>query len=329
MTGADGVRLGEKALQARLINRLRGDHGIAMREDTANTPAPEKTEELPTGENRAHFEGLGDAWGALVGRNPAAIMSQIAGTVLHAGGTRPVWQWRRDGKEYVLMAWPQDQPARAAVLMAGETEGRLSPVTVVPLLDGLPNDLTVEEAHPWERGHLANVSVNMIEGKNPLWFFNPLYCRDIEALTPGVTHTFLLAGLAYGLRKALLDELSITRGPRYEAWAAAWLAENPGGNRLDVPPLKVDMAGKRVIMPGRNFCEYELRGLVEDVEECALEKMPLKVLHLIFPFEDREAMRLPVFASNFVLRDYVPEKGHEVDAYVWLQGRIIDVEQPA
>ena len=153
-----------------------------MREDTANASVPGGAEELLTGKNRIHFEGLGDAWGALTGRDPAAIMSQIAGTVLHAGGTRPVWQWRRDGREYVLMAWPQDQPARAAVLMAGETGGKLSPVTVVPLLDGLPNDLTVEESHPWERGHLANVSVSMIEGKNPLWFFNPLYCRDIEAL---------------------------------------------------------------------------------------------------------------------------------------------------
>ena len=89
------------------------------------------------------------------------------------------------------------------------------------------------------------------------------------------------------------------------------------------------MVGKRVIMPGRNFCEYEIRGIVEGVEECALEKMPLRVLHLSFPFEDREAMSLPVFASNFVLGDYVPEEGHEVDAYVWLQGRIIDAEPSA
>ncbi|MDR2573727.1 MAG: hypothetical protein LBC94_05195 [Desulfovibrio sp.] len=281
-------------------------------------------ENLSAGRERVHFEGLGDAWAAITGRNPAAIMSQIVGTVLHAGGTRPVWQWRRDGKEYVLMAWPQDQPARAAVLMAGEPEKELSPVTVAPLLEGLPNDLTVEEARPWERGHLANVAVSMIDGENPLWFFNPLYSRDIEALTPGVTHTFLLAGLAYGLRKALLDEISITRGPRYEAWATAWLTENPGKSGLDVPPLKVDMTGKRIILPGRNFCEYELRGLVEEVADCELEKMPLKILYLAFPFENREPMRLPVFVSKAVLGDYVPEQGHEVDAYVWLQGRIID-----
>jgi hypothetical protein len=286
----------------------------------------EKTPARPTGENRVHFEGLGDAWGVLTGCNPAEVVPQIAGTVVHAGATRPVWQWRREGKEYVLLAWPQDQPARAAVLMSGNEGENLSPVSVVPLLDGLPNDLTVEETRPWQRGHLANVAAGVIEGENPLWFFNPLYNRDIEALTPGVTHTFLLAGLAYGLRKALLDEMTITRGPQYEAWAAAWLEENPGRGRLDVPPLKVNLTGKRIILPGRNFCEYELRGTVEEAADCQLEKMPVKILYLTFPFENREPLRLPVFASNLVLGDYVPQKGDEVDAYVHLQGRVIDFD---
>lgn len=50
----------------------------------------------------------------------------------------------------------------------------------------------------------ANVAVSMIEGKNPMWFFDPLR-RDRADFTPGVTHTFLVAGLAYVVRKALLD----------------------------------------------------------------------------------------------------------------------------
>ncbi|MDR1777507.1 MAG: hypothetical protein LBR31_06740 [Desulfovibrio sp.] len=292
--------------------------------------SPEEAKAALTGKNRVHFEGLGDAWGALTGQNPAAVMSQIIGTVLEAGGTRPVWQWERDGKEYVLMAWPQDQPSRAAVLMVGEKGGKLAPVTVAPLLEGLPNDLMVEEARPWERGHLADVAVSMIEGENPLWFFTPLYNRDVEALTPGVTHTFTLAGLAWGLRRAWLDELSITSGPRFEAWAADWLTKNPDKGRLDVPPLKIPLAGKRMIFPGRNFCEYQVRGLVEGVAECALEKMPIKILYMSFPFEDREPLCLPVYASAFVLGDYAPEEGHEVDMYVWLQGRIVDSDgEPA
>ena len=129
------------------------------------------------------------------------------------------------------------------------------------------------------------------------------------------------------LRKALLDEVTITQGPRFEAYAEAWLAENPGKSRLDVPPLKVEVAGRHLIMPGRRFCEYQLRAVIEEVQDCQLEKMPLKLLYLSFPFETREPMRLALYVSKMVLGDFEPEKGQEVDAYVWLQARIIDIDQ--
>ena len=277
--------------------------------------------------NRTHTESLGDAWAVLTGKNPAAIMGQIAATVMHEGGTRPAWQWKRGGKDHILLAWPQDQPVRASVLVAGDEGEKLAPVTAAPLLEGLPNDLMVDQVHPWQTGVEANVAVTMVEGKSPMWFYDPLYGRDKDDLTPGVTHTFVLAGLAYGLRKAMLDEITITQGKRYEAYAEIWLADNPGKTRLDVPPLKVDVSKRHMIMPGRNFCEYQMRAIIEEVRDCQLEQMPVKLLYLSFPFDDRQPMRLPVYASKMILGDYEPEVGHEVDAYVWLQGRIIDIEE--
>lgn len=321
------VRTGRKAQDSPAPELAQTARPDAANPANADAPTPEEMEALLQGKNRTHFEGLGDAWAVLTGRNPAAVISQVVGTVLHEGGTRPSWQWKRGGKDYVLMAWPQDQPVRASVLMAGEEGGQLKPVTAVPLLDGLPNDLMVEEVHPWQNEVEGNVAVSMLEGKNPMWFFDPLYGRDRDDLTPGVTHTFLLAGLAYGLRKALLDQVTITQGPRYEAYAQAWLEENPGMSRLDVPPLKVDVSGRHMIMPGRRFCEYQVRAVIEEVQDCQLEKMPVKLLYCSFPFEDRQAMRLPIYVSKMVLEDFEPEKGQEVDAYIWLQGRIIDIDQ--
>ncbi|MDE5878640.1 MAG: hypothetical protein K2G99_01200 [Desulfovibrio sp.] len=289
--------------------------------------APERKAPRP-GADRVHGEGLGDAWVALTGQNPAAIMPQVVATVLKEGGTRPPWQWKSGGREHVLMAWPQDQPVRAAVLVAGEEGGKLSPVTAVPLLEGLPNDLEVEAVAPRAEGLGADVAVTMLEGENPMWFFDPLYGRDKDDLTPGITHTFWLAGLALGIRKALLDELTITQGPQYEAHAAAWLEEHPEASRLDVPPLKIPMTGKRCIMPGRRFGEYQVRTVVERVEDFRLEKMDVKALYLNFPFDDRPPLRLALYASKFVLGDYVPEVDDEIEAYVWLEGRIIDLEAP-
>ena len=196
--------------------------------DAARQPSEEELKAMLRGENRQHDEALGDAWAVLLGQNPMAVMPQVVGTVLHDGGTRPAWQWKRSGKDYVLMAWPKDQPSRAAVLMQADEGEKFKPLSAVPFLEGLPNDLTVEDIHPWSQGGGANVAVSMIEGKNPMWFYDPLYLRDKDDLTPGVTQTFLLSGLAIALRKALLDDVNITQGPQYEAWAAQWLAENPG-----------------------------------------------------------------------------------------------------
>ena len=291
------------------------------------SPSAEEIAAQLAAANRTHTESLGDAWAVLTGQNPAAIIGQIAATVMHEGGTRPSWQWKRGGKDHVLLAWPQDQPIRAAVLVTGDEGEKLSPVTATPLLEGLPNDLMVDDIHPWQTGVEASVAVSMLEGKSPMWFYDPLYGRDKDDLTPGVTHTFLLAGLAYGLRKAVLDEITITQGQRYEAYAQVWLADNPGKTRLDVPPLKVDVSKRHMIMPGRNFCEYQVRATIEEVRDCQLEKMPVKLVYLSFPFDDRQPMRLPVYASKMTLGDYEPEVGHDIDAYVWLQGRIIDIDE--
>lgn len=291
--------------------------------EQANEAAEEKTQP------RFHAEGLGDVWAALTGRDPRQIMTQVVGTVLHEGGTRPAWQWKRGGMEYVMMAWPQDQPIRASVLMAGPEGGQLRPVTAVPLLEGLPIDLNIAEVHPREEGLGADVAVTMIEGQKPMWFFDPLYCRDRDDLTPAVTHTFWLSAAAFGVRKALLDEVAITSGMEYEEHAAKWLEENPGKSRLDVPPLKFVVKDKHFIMPGRNFCEYQLRAKIEKIEDYTFETMPVKALYLVFPFNERPDMNLVLFASKAVLKDYEPEVGQEIEAYAWFQGRIIDLDQGA
>lgn len=292
-----------------------------------NAPEPSAQDE-PKTDGRIHAEGLGHVWLALTGINPATLIPQVIGTVLHEGGTRPPWQWKKKGMEYVLMAWPQNQPIRAAVLMGGPEGGQLKPITVTPLLEGLPNDLTVEQIEPRKEGCGGDVAVAMLEDKNPMWFFDPLFGRDESDLTPGVTHTFWLGAAALGIRKALLDEITLTQGTQFEAWAEDWLKNNPGRRSHEVPPLKIDIRGKSMIMPGRAFGEYQLRATIEKVEDWELEKMPVKALYLNFPFEDRPPLRIALFASKHVLRDYEPAAGQEVEAYAWFQGRIIDLEKP-
>ncbi len=281
-------------------------------------------ESLERHDYRRHVEALGRQWAVLVG-NPKALLPQIIGTIVHAGGTRPCWQRNDAQGECMLMAWPEDQPLRAAAVFKGPTQEELKPASVMPLMEGYPNDFEVHSTVPWQSGVEANVGVTVLAGDKPLWFYDPLYYRDKEDLTPGVTHTFLLSGLALGIRRALLDEMTITQGPLYESHANTWLEENPDKGRLDVPPLKLNLAGKQIIMPGREFCEYEMRSSVLEVQTCTLDKLEVTMLRLGFPMPDRAPMFVLVYVPTPMLKDYTPKVGDEVDAYVWLQGRVADV----
>lgn len=277
-------------------------------------------------ETREHHEGLGDQWYVLVG-NPARVMPQIIGTVIQSGGTREVWQRKDLDREYVMLAWPADEPLRAAVVISGEPEGDLKPITASPLLEGLPNDLEVDSVYAWENKAAANIAVLVEEGRNPMWMYTPVYFRDREALTPGVVHTFLVAGLAYGLRHALLDNITITNGPQFVAHSKIWLAENEGKSKLDVPPIKINVAGSSIIMPGNNYCEYQVRCPIVSVAHTKLDKVEVYMLHLRFEFKSRSPLDIMIYAPTTVCADaYVPKAGDEIDAYVWLQGRIIDHE---
>ncbi len=303
------------------------EHVAAENEMTEANQAESDTleqHELHVHDYRRHVEALGRQWAVLVG-NPKALMPQILGTIIHSGGTRPCWQRKTANSECMLMAWPEDQPLRAAAVLKGTSEADLKPASAMPLLEGYPNDFEVHSVVPWQSDVEANVGVTVLEGDRPLWFYDPLYFRDKEDLTPGVTHTFLLSGLALGIRRALLDEMTITQGPLYESHASAWLEQNPDKKRLDVPPLKLNLAGKQIIMPGREFCEYEVRSTVSDVQTCMLDKLEITMLRLGFPMPDRDPVFILVYVPTTMLKDYTPKAGDEVDAYIWLQARIADV----
>jgi len=284
----------------------------------------EAQEQDPMDFPRQHIEGLGDPWAALL-ENPAALMPQVVGTVLEAGGTRSAWQSKYHDQEYMLMAWPQENPVRAAVIVRGELGGKLTPASAVPLLEGLPNDMTTEDLHPWSNGVEADVAACRNEGASPLWFYSPFYFRDRDALqTPGVRHTFMLAGLAYGLRRALLDDMTFTDGPRFEYWAQKWLEENPDKTRLDVPPLKIDLRGACVLLPSPQYTVYNLRAPILGMRESELSGEKIYVPRLAFGLDTPQPLDLPLYAPARVCKNYVPKEGDEVDAIMWLQGRLLD-----
>ena len=152
-------------------------------------------------------------------------------------------------------------------------------------------------------------------------------------LTPGVTQTFYLAGLCLGIRRALLDEMTVTKGPMYEAHAAKWMEAHPDKTRLDVPPLKVSLNGMRVLGPTERCSEYQGRVRIYDVDsfEFGPEGAREKVYRFGATFGAADTpLRLILYAPERIcFKGYEPKEGHEVDVVFWMQGRVVDAGDEA
>lgn len=271
-----------------------------------------------------YFEGLGDKWATLL-NDPAVELEQLLPFVVNNGGLREGWEVKTEKRETVTLAWPAEGTLRAGVTLRGTPGQQLKPMTLFPLLEGVGNDMTVEEVIPWENGTEAFVSARRNEDGEPLLVYTPFFYRDADILTPGVRHTFLVAGLAYGVRKALLDEMTITEGPQYDTYAAEWLRQNPDASRLDVPQLCLSLQGARILSPGRMPCDYQLRAPITHVEETMFGPEKVYILQIELGLTTENPLRFVLFAPEKVCGSFVPVDGAEIDAMIWLQARVIDI----
>ncbi len=280
-----------------------------------------------------HTETHGDKWFTLLNSVKHEIGGVLA-TILQKGGTRPVWSKIVDDNETVLLAYPKENYVRASTIVKGKVEGKLDPVVVIPLLEGISNRLLVRDTYTLKNGVEGEVFVSNPAIEKSYWFYNPLFFRDKEDLQPEQPQVFALAGLVYGVQKAMLDELTITNGEAYEKHSIEYLANNPDKSRLDVPPLKIPLHGQQVISLGRHACEYQARLTIKELntfefgpEDGEKIKMFSFVVNLA---TEEQPMYVILYASEKAcINDLELKEGMDVDLYFWLQGRIDDRPEEA
>ena len=274
-----------------------------------------------------HIESMGDKWFVL-GVDAKQVLGVIA-TTLELGGSRPVWEMKDENVERMLMAWPRESLLRSSVLMAGQPEGKLSAVAVAPLMEGFSNTLTIKDTYPWKGGHAGEILAGT-DDFPPFWFYAPLFFRDGSGDVKGKSFNFLLSGLCFGIRRALLDELTVTQGPAYEKHALEWMKQNPDKTRLDVPALKIPLKGKTLIDITDHCGEYQCRARIFDVDSFMFgpEKSQMKIYRFGVGFGNPEK---PVYAiiyapERICYKGYEPKEGDDVDMIFWMQGRVDDTE---
>ena len=126
-----------------------------------------------------HFEGLGKTWLTLL-NDPEKEVPAVVMQVMKEGKTRDCWKRKDSKEETMVLAWPVETGFRAGVTVHGNAGEQLRPVSTYPLLEGAPNDMTVNETYLWQNETDGEVSATCNEGANPLWFYSPFLFRDRE-----------------------------------------------------------------------------------------------------------------------------------------------------
>lgn len=234
--------------------------------------------------------GHGDHWDALVDlEDEAGFQETIMAAV--EGGT-PVGGEPLDGREVTgLFSGPD--PCQVCAVTVGP---RL--YTAYPALDGIEQELTVEEVIEWHTRVEAQVDGAL--GPASAAAFDTRYFarRDYD---PGRTYAFSLAALAYTLVPA--DEGTVT-GPAGEEWTVAGMAGFVPFERGDVD-------------------DVVLRTTAREVETLAFDGRTVYRLTVpLFRRGERVAgVDVALYASERALEGYVPEPGDDVGGVAWLQGR--------
>ncbi len=96
-----------------------------------------------------HFEGLGKTWLTLL-NDPEKEVPAVVMQVMKEGKTRDCWQRKDSKEETMVLAWPVETGFRAGVTVHGNAGDQLRPVSTYPLLEGAPNDMTVNETYLWQ-----------------------------------------------------------------------------------------------------------------------------------------------------------------------------------
>lgn len=78
-----------------------------------------------------------------------------------------------------------------------------------------------------------------------------------------------------------------------------------------------------IVVPGDVASEYQIRVPVTSVEEMYIQNEKIYMLIVEFGLNTPNPLRFPLYAPERVCK-IVPQAGDEIDAIIWLQGRIID-----
>lgn len=279
----------------------------------------------------------GNRWEALIGskNDLVNLVRDVLGKAdienLHLSPGESSWRDTHPNEpEWSMVAWPKTKARIAMILRSRASCDTISVASFFPLLDsGEKARLKLLRIDEDEQFGEADLSFLRNDGRN-LVVFDPLYCLHRADLQPGQEYDFELAGLAYGLRKHA-SSMPIDRGPLLEIRRKQVAEEDPNADVSKITSVDVSFEDCRILNQGDdridNDAEFFFK--VDGVEWFSMDDIEIcRVTGFAEHADDGVPLRVAIYASQFVLKDYRPQIGDLVTGLAWLQALHLCVADP-
>ena len=185
---------------------------------------------------------------------------------------------------------------------------------------GVENRLKVNETIPDRDGTEGVINASTTFGGS-IGFFDPYFFLNKDGSIEGSERNVSLAGLAYVLRKAEQDGITINEGPMIQEEKDRVLRENPHADVSKITSVFISMKGAALYLPLRESPdEGEFRICVDEVEFFRLGGREYCRIRGVLMRDDDNPLVADIYASGHVLEGYKPAVGDDIEGICWMQG---------
>lgn len=189
--------------------------------------------------------------------------------------------------------------------------------------EGISTRLEICEIKPWDNGVEGTITANIPEG-GMISYFDPYYFLNKDQYRVGEEVNVSLSGLAYLLNKSDQLEIEITEGPMLEIHRQNLVKDDPTIDVSKIMSVPISMDGAAIYFPrGEDEDDAEVRfKVIETMCFKCVERSFVRLTGIIMRPDSGDVM-IHVYASEEVLKGYVPQVGDNVEGFVWMQGYIV------
>jgi hypothetical protein len=281
--------------------------------------------------------GHGDHWGA-VEKDVDAFLETMLPLICKEG--KPVGEnnfchsleevEKKNGVVYGLQYPEFESPVSFLGLVVGQIheEGNLLWTAYPVCAEGPCTRLVVDEVKLCTNGIEGTVEAYMPEGDS-VCFYDPFFFLNKEKYQEWAEIDVALSALAYLVEKAEPEEddpADEELPESSEEEMAETASESDSSAEASLP--EVEEIPAEYYPRGEQGDSAEIELIVEEaVPVACVGRLFWRLTGVIMRADNAEEMRIHVYASEQVLKGYVPQPGDDVLAIVWMQGRLLQVAQ--